>query len=160
VEGGEQEAGRGRIAIAVGAAVLLAAVVGAVVVAGSGGDDDGAPPGPPPPECLRAWNGDRAATAFGRHNFNFHRYEGALVTYLNEAAEEVASADDGLCAVVFPSQVLDPEPIAAGQVLRRRVWTPISELAGVELTRVGELQVAAAAGPNARLDTTGELSDL
>ena len=89
------------------------------------------------------------ALAYGRHNFNFHCYEGALVTYLDRDAEEVDSAERGRCAVIFPSQALDPEPIAAGEVLQGGRWDPISELEGVELTRVGELQVAAAGAPNA-----------
>jgi hypothetical protein len=147
---------RGRIAIAVGAAVLLLAIVAIVAVAG-GGDEQAAAA---PPECVRAWNSDPAAVAFGRHNYTSHGYQGALVTYLSEDAQEVDSAELGLCAVIFPAQALDSEPVAAGEVLKAGSWTPISELQGVELSRVGELQVMAAGAPNTRLADTGELTEL
>ena len=155
----EQEGtpGRARITLAAGAVVLLVAIVAIVVVAGGGEDEAVAAA---PSECVRAWNSDGAAVAFGRHNYNGHGYQGALVTYLDEQAQEVDSADLGLCAVVFPAQALDPEPIAAGEVLKAGSWTPISELDGVELTRVGELQVIAAGAPNASLDDAGRLTAL
>ena len=115
---------------------------------------------PPPQRCVEAWNDDPAALAYGRHNFNFHLYTGALVTFLAEGAVEVGPGEVGLCAVIFPSEALDPEPFAAGQVLQGRTWKPISELAGVELTRVAELQVHAAGAPNTSLDDRGELAPL
>ena len=152
----DQAPARGRIAIAVGAAVLLVAIVAIVAVAG-GGDEQTAGA---PAECVRAWNTDPAAVAFGRHNYTSHGYQGALVTYLSEDAEEVDSAEHGLCAVIFPAQALDSEPVAAGEVLKAGSWTPISELQGVELTRVGELQVTAAGAPNTRLADSGELAEL
>jgi hypothetical protein len=62
--------------------------------------------------------------------------------------------------VVFPSRVLDPEPFAAGEVFRDGAWVPISDLPGVELTRVAELQVAAAESPNAAIDRWGRLGGL
>jgi hypothetical protein len=156
VEPGERSA-RGRIVIAVGAAAVLSAIVAVVALAG-GGDGEGRAEAPP--ECVRAWNSDPAAVAFGRHNYFSHGYEGALVTYLSEDADEVDSAELGSCAVIFPAQALDPEPIAAGEVLKAGSWTPISELEGIELTRVGELQALAAGAPNMRLADTGELADL
>ncbi len=114
---------------------------------------------PLPEECARAWNDDQSALAYGRHNFNFHLYRGALVIYLDrEAAESTAQA--GSCAVVFPSEVLDAEPIAAGQILNGKRWDPISSLEGVDLNRVAELQVRAVGAPNAELDTSGQLSPL
>jgi hypothetical protein len=155
VESAEAPA-RGRIAIAIGAAAALVAIVAIVAVAG-GGDEQTASA---PPECVRAWNADPAAVAFGRHNYTSHGYQGALVTYLTEDAEDVDSAEHGLCAVIFPAQALDSEPVAAGEVLKGGTWTPISELQGVELTRVGELQVMAAGAPNTRLADTGELTEL
>jgi hypothetical protein len=154
----EPESGspRGRLAIAAGAAALLAGIVVAALALG-GGDEELTPV---PAECVAAWNGDAAATSYGRHNFNFHRYEGALVTYLSETAVEVDSAEQGLCAVIFPAEALDPEPIAAGQVRQAGEWFPISTLPGVELTRVGELQVTAAGAPNTILDQRGEIVPL
>ncbi len=153
-----QPPARGRLAIAAGAAALLAlVVVGAVAL---GGDDGGDPVGPPPEECVAAWNGDAAAATYGRHNFNFHDYEGALVTYLDDSAALVDSAATGRCAVIFPAEALDPEPVAAGQVLRGARWVPISTLEGVALPTVGELQVRAAASPNAVLEETGRVGSL
>jgi hypothetical protein len=156
VEPGERSA-RGRIAIAVGAAAVLFVIVAVVALAGGGGDEARAEA---PRECVRAWNSDPEAVAFGRHNRFGHGYEGALVTYLSEEAEEVESADLGLCAVIFPAEALDAEPIAAGEVLRAGTWTPISELEGVELSRVGELQALAAGAPNTSLADTGMLAEL
>ena len=65
-----------------------------------------------------------------------------------------------MCAVVFPSRALDPEPFAAGQVLRGARWVPLSTLPGVDLNRVAELQVTAADSPNTTLDVHGELAAL
>jgi hypothetical protein len=151
---------RGRMAIVVAAAVLLLAIIAIVALTGGSGEGEERAATPPAPRCVRAWNDDPAARAYGRHNFNFHDYEGALVTFLTESAEEVGEGEGGLCAVVFPSQVLDAEPFAAGQVLKGRRWAPISALPGIELTVVAELQVDAAGAPNAALENSGELGDL
>jgi hypothetical protein len=140
--------------IAAGAAVALTALV--IVVSTIGGGDD-AIGGPAPDECVKAWNADNAALAYGRHNFTFHKYEGALVTYLDDAGE-VVDADEGRCAVVFPSRALDPEPPAAGQILEGRQWMPISTLDRVELPRVAELQAEAAGEPNTHLDVYGRIT--
>ena len=150
---------RGRLAIAGGAAAALVAIVVVVLVLGGGESEDERAAVPLPGDCVSAWNADTEATAYGRHNFNFHRYEGALVTFLDADAQEVGDGA-GDCAVIFPSQVLDSEPIAAGQLLRGRTWRPLSSLAGIDLTRVAELQVSAAEAPNAALDGTGELGEL
>jgi len=148
---------RGRLAIALGACALLAAIVVLVLALGGGGEQRAVVA--PEPECVSAWNSDPDAAAYGRHNFNFHSYEGALVIFLDAAQEEVG-VGEGDCAVIFPSQVLDSEPVAAGQLLQGRVWKPLSSLPGIELTRVAELQVSAAEAPNARLDATGQLGEL
>jgi hypothetical protein len=137
--------------------VALIAIVVVVTVASGGGSERAQVAADP--ECVEAWNDDAAARAYGRHNFSFHLYKGALVTYLDEAGNEVG-AGEGLCAVVFPAEALDPEPFAAGQVLRGKRWTPISELDQVELARVGELQVLAAGAPNTTLDVRGVLAAL
>ena len=153
----ERSGSRQRITIAIAAGVLVAIV--AVVAIVGGADDEEQTARPLPAECVRAWNGDQPALAYGRHNFNFHLYRGALVVYLDRDAVET-NAEEGSCAVVFPSEVLDAEPIAAGQILNGKRWDPLSSLEGVDLTRVAELQVAAAAAPNAELDTAGQLSPL
>jgi hypothetical protein len=150
---------RARLAIALGAAVVLAAIVVVVAVASGGSDDERAAVAAPT-RCVEAWNADKAARAYGRHNFSFHLYKGALVTFLTTDGAEVGGGEGGLCAVIFPSEALDPEPFAAGQVLDGRRWKAISELAGVELTRVAELQVMAAGSPNTTLDIRGVLAPL
>ena len=155
----EQATSRARLVIALGAALVLTAIIVVVAVASAGDSDDQAVIAPPQ-SCVEAWNADPAALAYGRHNFDFHHYTGALVTFLAEGAVEVGPGEVGLCAVIFPSEALDPEPFAAGQVLQGRTWKPISELAGVELTRLAELQVQAAGAPNTSLDDRGELAPL
>ena len=150
---------RARIALAVAAALVLGGLVVAIGLA-RGGDDDAPVPGPDP-FCVRSWNSDPAATAYGRHNFNSHRYEGALVTFLDLAANELAGGEGGHCAVVFPSRALDSEPFAAGQVLIGSQWQPISLLEGVSTVRVAELQArAAGGGVNASLAASGRLVPL
>jgi len=149
---------KGRILIAVGTAIVLTAVI--VVVSTTSGSGDDPVVAAAPPSCVAAWNEDPAARAYGRHNFKFHLYEGALVEFVNAEAQPVEPEAGGLCAVVFPSRALDPEPFAAGQVLQGKRWTPISELPGVDLNRVAELQVTAAGSPNTTLDDHGELAAL
>ncbi len=153
------ESSRARILIAAGAAIVLVAVIVVVAVA-SGGGSEGRDVVTAPQRCVDAWNRDQAALAYGRHNFSFHQYDGALVTFLTEGGEEVGEGEGGLCAVIFPSEALDPEPVAAGQVLRGKLWVPISELDEIELSRVGELQVLAAGSPNTILDVQGVLTPL
>jgi hypothetical protein len=159
VESGGTQA-RGRVAIAVVSAIVLIGIIVVVSVASGGGDSDGRAEVAAPSRCIRAWNADPAALSYGRHNFSFHLYKGALVTFLSETGEEVGPDEGGLCAVIFPSQALDPEPFAAGQVLKGRSWLPISGLEGIELGRLAELQVTAAGSPNTTLDASGELAAL
>ena len=155
----EADGARARILIAIGAGVVLATVIAVIAVA-SGGDSEERSEVAAPQECVDSWNRDQAARAYGRHNFSFHLYEGALVTYLTGTGEEVGKGEGGLCAVIFPSKALDPEPFAAGQVLRGKLWFPISELEGMELARLAELQVLAAGSPNTGLDVQGVLAAL
>jgi hypothetical protein len=148
---------RARIAIAAGAGVLLVAIV--VIVAVASGGDSGREAVAADPQCVKAWNDDASARAYGRHNFSFHLYKGALVTFLDEDGNEVGANTPGaLCAVIFPSKVLDAEPFAAGQILDGKRWSPISSLEGVQATRVAELQVLAAGSPNTILDVQGVLT--
>jgi hypothetical protein len=137
----------------------LIAIVAIVAVASGGGGDEREVTADP--HCIEAWNSDPAARSYGRHNFSFHLYKGALVTYLDINGNEVDPGDpDGLCAVIFPAKVLDSEPFAAGQVLEGKRWSPISSLDRVELTHVAELQVLAAGHPNTTLDVQGVLAPL
>ena len=150
---------RARILIAIGGAVVLTVAIVLIAVA-SGGESDGRDVVAAPQRCVDAWNRDQEALAYGRHNFSFHLYKGALVTFLTDTGEEVGPGEGGRCAVVFPSEALDPEPVAAGQVLRRGLWVPVSGLEGIELSRVAELQAIAAGSPNTTLDVQGELAPL
>jgi hypothetical protein len=146
-----------RLVFAAGAGVVLVAVVVAVALAGGGDEPE---PVALDPTCVEAWNDDEAALAYGRHNFNFHDYDAALVTHLDAAAEEVPSDHDAaLCAVIFPSRVLDPEPFAAGEVFQDGAWVPISDLPAIEATRVAELQAAAVESANAAIDGQGRLAE-
>jgi hypothetical protein len=149
---------RARIAMAAGAAVILVAIVVVVAVTYDGGTKRA--PNPPDPRCIDAWNDDATARAYGRHNFSYHLYKGALVTFLDADANEVGAGEGGFCAVIFPAKVLDAEPFAAGQILRGKRWSPISSLDRVQLTRVAELQVLAAGTPNTTLDVQGMLTPL
>jgi hypothetical protein len=160
VEGSEAPAAnpRARIAIAAGAAVVLIAIVVVATVASGGGTEREQVAADP--HCIDAWNADDTARAYGRHNFSYHLYKGALVTFLDIDGNEVGAGEGGLCAVIFPSKVLDVEPFAAGQVLRGKHWSPISSLDRVQLTRVAELQVLAAGSPNTTLDVQGVLTPL
>ena len=159
MEASDGSSARGRLVVAGGATALLVVIIVAVLALGGADSEQQRAVFAPSPECMRAWNDDEAATAYGRHNFNFHLYEGALVTFLDADAEEV-DEQVGDCAVVFPSRVLDSEPVAAGQILEGREWKPLSTIEGIELARVAELQVAAAEAPNAALDGTGQLAEL
>jgi hypothetical protein len=145
-----------RLLFAAGAGVVLAGVVVAVALGGGGDEPE---PVTVDAACVEAWNDDPVALAYGRHNFNFHDYEAALVTHLDAAAKEVPAGDASLCAVIFPSRALDPEPFAAGEVLRDGAWVAISDLPGVEVTRVAELQAKAAESANVAIDGQGSLGD-
>ena len=152
MKAGGNAAGRNRTVLALGAGLVLTALVGGAIALGGGSGE----PAPVPAACVEAWNSDREAVAYGTHNFGSHGYTEARVGRLDAGAEP--AGDDGLCSVTFPALTLDPEPAAAGQVLRDGRWTPISQLPGVELTRVAELQAAAAGASNAVLAPDGRLS--
>ena len=149
---------RARIAIAAAAAVALIAIVVVVAVASGGGEERETVVADS--QCIKDWNADESARAYGRHNFSFHLYTGALVTFLDDEGNEVGPGEGGSCAVIFPAKVLDAEPFAAGQVRPGHRWIPVSSLEGVQLTRVAELQVLAAGSPNTTLDVQGVLSPL
>ena len=63
---------------------------------------------------------DQAARAYGRHNFNFHLYEGALVTFLTATGEEVGEGEGGSCAVIFPSRGARPRAVRRRPGARRQ----------------------------------------
>ena len=130
----QQAQPRGRILIAaVGAAVALAAIIAIVAIA-SGGESEECASSPRRPRCVDAWNADEAARAYGRHNFSFHLYEGALVTFLSRGGEQVGEGEGGLCAVIFPSQALDPEPFAPARCSTGRAGLRSARLPGSSST--------------------------
>jgi hypothetical protein len=60
--------------------------------------------------------------------------------------------------VVFAASALDPEPIAAAQILSGGTWTPLSELA--DTARLTTLQQNAQSDYNARVTPEGTLETL
>ncbi len=149
---------RGRLAVALAATLILAALIAAVLVRAEGSQESRAPAASS--DCIDAWNADAAATAYGRHNAVFHKYEDVQVTRLELADGELAESGRGECAVIFGAVELDSEPVAAGQLFRGGTWTPLSLLAGVELARVAELQSFAVESANASIDEQGRLAKL
>jgi hypothetical protein len=139
---------RRRILAALGALVGFGALTAVVLVA-TAGDERGSLASPAPRECLEAWNGDREAIGFARHNSIFHNYNRAEVGYVDLQAEELdVSADSsGRCAVVFARGSIDPEPEAAGQFLDGAVWRPLNEV--TDINTLARLQSEAFEGANA-----------
>jgi hypothetical protein len=162
--GGEDPAGardseaadtRARLVFAGALAAALVAIVVAILLIGSLGDSDSPDVEPAPAACVDGWNEDRRAMRFGVHNVSAHQYDDVQVTYLTKEAEP-ADAQTGLCAVIFGRATLDPEPIAAGQVLLPNGrWLPISIRLGVDDRRLQQLQVDALQGANAELQEDG-----
>jgi hypothetical protein len=148
-------ADRRRILAAVSALAGFGVIV-AIVLIVAGGNDSSSASSPAPRECVEAWNNDRDALAFARHNSIFHNYQRAQVGYLVLDGEATVSGDaGGECTVVFARNQLDPEPVAAGQVLRDEVWTPLAEV--TDINTVARLQSEAFDGANAEPTPEGEI---
>lgn len=152
--GAAKAGARARLGLAVGALLLFGAIVAIVLALGGGAPERSAPAAPA--ECLDAWNDDEAALAFSRHNQISHNYREAEVAYI-DLREALVSSDPetGECVVIFARTELDPEPIAAGQVLRRDVWVPLNQV--MDLNTVARLQSEAFDGANAEPTASGEL---
>ncbi len=148
---------RRRILLALYALIAFAAVVVVVAVTAGGSDDGESSASAAPSECISAWNGDREALAFARHNSIFHNYTAAQVGYLTPAADASVSdtPEAGDCVVVFPRNQLDPEPQAAGQILEKGVWTPLIE--ATDINTVARLQSEAVDGANAEPTPDGKI---
>jgi len=138
------------------AAVLLAGLTAVIVLASSSGPEEGAASATPG-DCLKAWNSDRQAIAFGRHNSVAHDYSDVEIGYMPEegSATLSADADAGECAVVFAANELDPEELAAGQIHGVGGWVPLSGF--LEPADLAELQSAAVGGANAIVTPQGNL---
>jgi hypothetical protein len=148
---------RARVLLALAALAAFGIVVAAVAVT-AGGEDEASSAPAAPAECLEAWNGDRDALAFARHNSIFHNYNSAQVGYLEPSAKASVSDDPGAgdCVVVFPRNQLDPEPLAAGQLLTNRGWVPLIE--AMDVNAVARLQSEAFDGANAEPTIEGEIA--
>ena len=155
---GRSEGAR-RLLLAGALAGLLAGLIAAVVLL-AGGSEATKVASPPPPECLRAWNRDEDALSFSRHNATFHKYESAQIGYMEPgtSAEVSTERGRGTCVVVFPRTSLDPEPVAAGQVLLGGMWAPLDSLMPLDV--VARVQSEAFDGANARPTPEGRLEPL
>ena len=147
---------RRRILLAVYALVAFAAVVAVVAVTAGGGDDESTASAAPQ-ECVDAWNSDRDAIAYARHNSIFHNYTDAQVGYLTPSGDASVSSDAGAgeCVIVFARNSLDPEPQAAGQILQEGTWTPLIRISDVNT--VARLQSEAFNGANAEPTIDGKI---
>ena len=139
------------------AAVVLLAGLTAIILTSSGSSSEERTAVPAPLGCLKAWNSDSRAIAFGRHNSISHRYDDVQVGRMpQEGATSLSSRPGtGECAVVFAAEQLDPEPEAAGEIQLDREWIPLSSL--LETAALAELQSAAVDGANAIVTADGEL---
>ena len=82
----EQATSRARLVIALGAALVLTAIIVVVAVAAGGDSDDQAVDRPAAVAVSRPGTPTPRRSPYGRHNFDFHHYTGALVTFLAEGA--------------------------------------------------------------------------
>ena len=155
---GRPESGsRARLAFAVAAAAALGAVVMLVAVVGRGSDDP-ADVARAPAECVRAWNHEPDAVAFGVHNATAHGYSRVQVTHLTEDGSEPADPETGKCAVIFAATSLDPELGAAAQILvAKGQWLPLFNLPGIDSGRLAQLQSDAVELANADLQPDGTI---
>lgn len=139
------------------AALLLAGLTAVILLASSSGPSEEGAAAPAPDNCLKAWNSDQQAIAFGRHNSVGHGYSDVEVGYMPEEGSASLSAepDAGECAVVFAANQLDPEVLAAGQIYVEGQWVPLS--GSLEPADLAELQSAAVGGANATVTPQGGL---
>ena len=138
------------------AAVLLAGLT-AIILTSSGSSSEEGAAAPAPSRCLKAWNSDPEAIAFGRHDSVSHGYTDVQVGYMPKEGSTSLSSEPGggECAVVFAADQLDPEPEYAGQIHLEGEWVPLSAL--LEPTALAELQSAAVGGANATVSPQGNL---
>jgi hypothetical protein len=154
--GGESEApsraGVGTVAVA---AILLTGVIAIVLASSQGSSEKAAARAPN--SCLKAWNSDRHALEFGRHNSLSHGYSDVQVGYTpTEGGTTLSSSpNDGECAVVFAADQLDPEIEYAGEIHLDGEWLPLSSR--VEGPDLAALQRAALDGANATVTPDGKL---
>lgn len=160
--------GRGRIAFAVGAALVLAALVGVVVATGSSGDNEVTN------ECIMAWNEDPIASASpdigGVHAYEAppigHGYREALATRVDAdgnvlettGGEAPMDEPDARCAVVFAAPELDFEPGFGVFVFDEGRWGSLTNVDGLPLDQIEAMQADAITTANATLLADGTLT--
>ena len=156
-QAGTEGASRARLGVALAATVLLAGLTAVILLASSSGNSGEGAASPAPGDCLKAWNSDQQAIAFGRHNSVSHGYTDVEVGYMPEegSASLSADAEAGECAVVFAANELDPEELAAGEIHGVGEWVPLSGF--IESADLAELQGAAVGGANAIVTEQGNL---
>ena len=145
-----------RFGIVLAAGVLLAGLTAIILTSSKSSSDQGGA-APAPSRCLKAWNSDSEAIAFGRHDSVSHGYSDVQVGYMPKEGSTSLSSEPGggECAVVFAANQLDPEAVYVGQIQLEGEWLPLSAL--VEPTTLAELQSAAFGGANATVTPQGNL---
>lgn len=139
------------------AAVVLLAGLTAIILTSSGSSTEEGTAAPAPLRCLKEWNSDPQAIAFGRHNSVSHGYSDVQVGRMPQEGSTSLSSEPGAgeCAAVFAAEQLDPEPEAAGEIQLDGEWIPLSSL--LETAALAELQSAGVDGANATVTAEGEL---
>ncbi|MGH2957001.1 MAG: hypothetical protein ACRDL6_08420 [Solirubrobacterales bacterium] len=130
--------------------------VAVVVLSSLGGEEHEFSPAPT--ACLDGWNGDERALALGRHQYDAHGYNRVQVHTLSPDGAGPASGPSAICAVVFPSGALDPEPSAAAFVQLSGRWSPLIRLQPTE--RLAAYQSEAVSGYNAEIGEDGRITPL
>src|SRR5687767_10697455 len=109
--------GRARLLFAAGLGGLLAIAVIVLVVLSGGGEDHKFTAAPS--RCLDGWNEDETAPSkLGIHQYDAHGYNYVQVLTLSSdgSAPVPESEPTAVCAVLFASNTLDPEAVAAALI--------------------------------------------
>jgi hypothetical protein len=140
------------------AGALAVGTITLVLIVSLAGSDDREPAGAAEAECVRDWNADAQAVAFGSHLYGGHGYTDVQVLRLAEDGGPLAAGESGRCAIAFASGTPDPEPEAAAQVFDGRAWNAVSSLPGGTPERLATLQADAVPGANATLEADGRIA--
>ena len=140
------------------AGVLAVGTIALVVILSLAGSDERDPAEAAEAECVRDWNSNAQAVAFGSHLYGGHGYTDVQVMRLAEDGGPLAANETGKCAIAFASGTPDPEPEAAAQIFDGRTWNAVSSLSRGAPERLVVLQADAVAGANARLEADGRIA--
>ena len=154
---------RARLVFAGALAAVLVVVTVVVVILGS--DDEQAREfAAAPKRCIEEWNTDPTAVSLGRHQVgpppSGHGYLSVQVTTLSpDGARELTANDpEAVCALIFASATLSPEPGSAVLVSMNGGWHTLLGLQQEE--RLAAFQVEAQSDYNARLEPDGTITPL